>query len=159
MSPSPTNGPKVVEPALPLPVRTEKGSPSDPPTVLMVDDEPMIVEVGRHFLLRLGWEVVTADSGETALANLDDETRRPSAAVIDLNMPGIDGLETFERLRARLCTLGVVFTSGEDMAPLARRFGEDARVAFLQKPFTLKDFEQALVEVLGRPSPDVSQTN
>jgi len=135
-----------------------EGLPSGSPTVLMVDDEPMIVEVGRHFLLRLGWEVLTAHSGESALAHLDD-ARRPTAAVIDLNMPGIDGLETFERLQKRLGSLSVVFTSGEDMASLARHFGENPRVAFLQKPFTLGDFKQALAEVLDGPTADAAQAD
>jgi DNA-binding response OmpR family regulator len=65
--------------------------------ILVVDDEPDLVELVRHHLVREHYDVVTAGDGETGLA----EARRkvPDLVVLDLMLPGIDGLEVCRRLR------------------------------------------------------------
>jgi two-component system, OmpR family, alkaline phosphatase synthesis response regulator PhoP len=67
-------------------------------TILIVDDEPDIVEVVRFNLSREGYRVHTASTGEQAL--LDIRKVRPDLVVLDLMLPGIDGLEVCKRLRA-----------------------------------------------------------
>ncbi|MHC4820925.1 MAG: response regulator, partial [Planctomycetota bacterium] len=68
------------------------------PRILVVDDEPDLVELVRHHLARERYDVVTASDGETAL----QEARRrvPDLVILDLMLPGIDGLEVCRRLRA-----------------------------------------------------------
>jgi DNA-binding response OmpR family regulator len=66
--------------------------------ILVVDDEEDIRELVSYGLRREGYEVVTAPDGESALARVKE--RRPDLVVLDLMLPGIDGLEVCRRLRA-----------------------------------------------------------
>lgn len=68
------------------------------PEILVVDDEASVVEVVTLYLKREGYEVREAHDGKTALAAIDE--RRPALVVLDLMLPGIDGLEIMRRLRA-----------------------------------------------------------
>ncbi|HYJ73839.1 MAG TPA: response regulator, partial [Actinomycetota bacterium] len=65
--------------------------------VLVVDDEPPIVRAVAANLRARGFEVLTAANGETALTAV--ETHQPDCVVLDLGLPGIDGLEVLRRLR------------------------------------------------------------
>src|SRR5262245_17132979 len=65
--------------------------------VLVVDDEPTIGEVLSRYLQRAGYETRLAGSGEDALAQAKSE--RPDLVVLDLMLPGVDGLEVMRRLR------------------------------------------------------------
>jgi two-component system, OmpR family, alkaline phosphatase synthesis response regulator PhoP len=66
-------------------------------TVLVVDDEPRIVEIARDYLAQAGFRVLTAGDGERALALARAE--RPSLIVLDLMLPGVDGLDVTRMLR------------------------------------------------------------
>lgn len=68
------------------------------PEILVVDDEASVVEVVTLYLKREGYEVREAHDGKAALAAIDE--RRPALVVLDLMLPGIDGLEIMRRLRA-----------------------------------------------------------
>jgi DNA-binding response OmpR family regulator len=69
------------------------------PTILVVDDEPMVVEVVQRYLLREGYRVVTATTGQEALDRATDEDTPPNLVVLDVMLPGIDGVEVCRRLR------------------------------------------------------------
>ena len=66
-------------------------------TILIVDDEPGIVEISRDYLVRAGFRVLTAGEGETALRLA--RTEQPNLIVLDLMLPGIDGLDVTRILR------------------------------------------------------------
>ena len=68
-------------------------------TVLVVDDEPTIGEVVSRYLERAGYETLLASSGEEALEK--SAAQRPDVVVLDLMLPGVDGLEVMRRLRRR----------------------------------------------------------
>jgi two-component system KDP operon response regulator KdpE len=82
------------------------------PRVLVVDDEPEILLALKSNLGRRGYEVVTAATGEEALAAY--ERARPELIVLDLALPGIDGLEVIRRVRAEAATPIVVLSALED---------------------------------------------
>ncbi len=67
-------------------------------TILVVDDEPQIVKVLRGYLEQAGFRVVTANDGQLALAQYKHE--KPDLVLLDLHLPGMDGLEVARRLRA-----------------------------------------------------------
>jgi two-component system, OmpR family, KDP operon response regulator KdpE len=77
--------------------------------VLVVDDEPPIVRAVAANLRARGYEVLTAASGEAALAAV--ETHQPDCVVLDLGLPGIDGLEVLRRLRTWTQVPVVVLTA------------------------------------------------
>ena len=100
--------------------------------VLVVDDEPPIVRAVAANLRVRGFEVVTAASGETALAAV--ETHQPDCVVLDLGLPGIDGLEVLRRLRTWTEIPVVVLTAvdGERDKVTALDLGADD---YVTKPF------------------------
>ncbi len=67
-------------------------------TILVVDDEPQLVKVLRSYLEQAGFRVVTANDGQMALAQYKHE--RPDLILLDLNLPGLDGIDVARRLRA-----------------------------------------------------------
>jgi DNA-binding response OmpR family regulator len=69
------------------------------PNILVVDDEPMVVEVVGRYLRREGFAVTTASTGDEALAAAIDASNPPSAIVLDIMLPGIDGLQLCRTLR------------------------------------------------------------
>ncbi len=68
-------------------------------SILVVDDEPTIAEVVARYLVRAGYEVRSVSDGVGALEAVDE--RRPDLVVLDLMLPGIDGLEVMRRIRDR----------------------------------------------------------
>lgn len=108
--------------------------------VLIVDDEAPIREVLRRAFEAHGFEVAEADNGEDALALHD--SFGPAAVVIDLIMPGMEGIETIRHLRARNAHLRIVALSGGgsmgfvDFLKYAEQFGADLA---LSKPVVLRD--------------------
>jgi two-component system alkaline phosphatase synthesis response regulator PhoP len=69
-----------------------------PHTILIADDEPQLVKVVRGYLEQAGFRVVTAGDGPTALAQYKHE--KPDLVLLDLNLPGMDGLDVARKLRA-----------------------------------------------------------
>lgn len=70
--------------------------------VLVVDDEPNIVLSIEFLMEQAGFEVVTADDGEKALAKVNDS--RPDVLLLDISLPGISGFDVLERLRGEEAT-------------------------------------------------------
>ena len=100
--------------------------------VLVVDDEPPIVRAVAANLRVRGFEVLTAASGEAALAAV--ETHQPDCVVLDLGLPGVDGLEVLRRLRTWTQVPVVVLTAidGERDKVSALDLGADD---YVTKPF------------------------
>ena len=104
--------------------------------VLVVDDEPSIVRVVAANLRARGFEALTAASGEAALALV--EAQPPDCIVLDLRLPGIDGLEVLRRLRTWATTPVVVLTAVDDQRDrtAALELGADD---YVTKPFTMAE--------------------
>jgi DNA-binding response OmpR family regulator len=71
-------------------------------TILVVDDEPIVTEVVARYLRRDGFHVVSARDGDAALAAALDKSRPPALVVLDVMLPGVDGLEVCRRVQAQL---------------------------------------------------------
>lgn len=102
-------------------------------TVLLVDDSRVARMMTRKLIEvnRPDWTVVEADSGEDALAKLD--TAKPDFVVLDVNMPGMGGLETAKRLRQMTRTLRITLLTANIQDPV-RHQAESLGVHFLTKP-------------------------
>ncbi len=109
--------------------------------VLVVDDSALNLELARQQLAILGHDAVTADSGEAGLARID-----PSVDVVlmDLNMPGIDGLETTRRLRAQGWRTPILALTAAALASDRAACMEAGMTGFLAKPLGLDALARAL---------------
>jgi len=125
---------------------------SQPPlsrTVLLVDDEKMVLEVGKAILQRLGHEVVTAESGEEALNQFTTYRDVIGCVVLDLTMPGMDGKETFGRLRELAPELPIIIASGLSADQVAGQFNTGPVTAVIQKPYQVADLSATIQGILG----------
>jgi CheY-like chemotaxis protein len=122
-------------------------------TVLVVDDDRMMLSLAEEILAELGYEPVGYDSPLQALAAFESGPQRFDAVLLDERMPGLSGTELAERIIARRADLAVIVVSGyggEDLEERARAAGV-ARV--IAKPYTASSLKEALHGALQLSSP------
>lgn len=101
-------------------------------TILLVDDDPGLLQLLRMRLQAFGFTPRSADSGESALASM--EAQRPDAVITDLRMDGMDGLALFERIRARWPGLPVIVLTAHGSIREAVLATQQGVFSFLTKP-------------------------
>jgi two-component system, OmpR family, response regulator ResD len=124
--------------------------------VLVVDDEPIVREVLERYLQRGGFDVATAADGQAALDSV--EANDPDLVVLDLMLPGVDGLEVFRRVRKRRRETGVIMLTarGEETdRVVGLELGADDYVA---KPFSPREVVARARAVLRRAGPNGGET-
>jgi len=122
-------------------------------TVLLVDDEETIRSLGVEMLEILGFKVLTADNGRTAMNVFSEHHQHIDCVVLDLTMPHMDGEETFRELRRLKPDVRVVISSGYNEQEVSQRFLGKGLTGFIQKPYKLKSLSLALKNALdGRSS-------
>lgn len=116
-------------------------------TILVVDDEPHIVKVMRGYLEQAGFRVITAGDGPTALAQYKHE--KPDLVVLDLNLPGFDGLDVARRIRTQANTPILMLTARVDESDrlIGLELGADD---YVLKPFSPKEVVARVRAVLRR---------
>jgi DNA-binding response OmpR family regulator len=130
-------------------VDTRPMQPDPAPTrVLVVDDEAPLVELVRGYLQREGWTVLTASDGWSALELIRHE--RPDVVVLDLMLPGVDGIEVCRELRtfSDAYVLMVTARSEEIDKLIGLAVGADD---YLTKPFSPRELVARIKAVLRRP--------
>jgi DNA-binding response OmpR family regulator len=126
--------------------------------VLVVDDDPTVSDVVRRYLERAGYGVALAADGPAALASFERE--QPDLVVLDLMLPGMDGLEVCRRLRAVEANVPIIMLTamGEEAdRVLGLQLGADD---YVTKPFSPREFVLRVQSVLRRaaaPAPVVDQ--
>jgi DNA-binding response OmpR family regulator len=124
-------------------------------TILVVDDEPKIVQLVRDYLERAGYRVLTASNGKTALALAHSE--RPDLIVLDLGLPEMDGLDVTRTLRrdSNVPILMLTARSEETDKLVGLELGADD---YITKPFSPKELV-ARIRVVFRRMENYSQMN
>ncbi len=107
-------------------------------TVLLVDDEEMILEVARPMLEKLGYTVRVASSGAEAVDVFSRDREEIDLVILDLVMPGMAGGETFDRIREIDSVVPVLLSSGYSLDGQAAAILERGCNGFIQKPFTME---------------------
>ena len=120
--------------------------------VLIVDDDPDLRRLLDMRLSAAGYRVSTASSGEEALSRLAVE--RPRAVITDLRMPGIDGLQLFERIHGADPALPVVVLTAHGSIPDAVAATQSGVYGYLTKPFEASELLALLARAVGEaPEP------
>ncbi len=118
-----------------------------PQTVLVVDDEPQIVKILSGYLEKGGFRVVTASDSQQAIAQHKRE--KPDLVLLDLNLPGPDGLEVAQRIRAAANTPLIMVTARVEEADrlIGLEVGADD---YITKPFSPREVVARVRAVLRR---------
>jgi len=116
--------------------------------VLLVDDEKMVLEVGKAILQRLGHKVITAASGEDALDQYIQHRESIGCVVLDLTMPGMDGQTAFKQLRALNPELPIIIASGLAVDQVTGQFGGMQPNSVIQKPYQIADLSTKIQSIL-----------
>jgi DNA-binding response OmpR family regulator len=110
--------------------------------LLIVDDEIPVLEVLSEYFVAQGYVVDTASSGEVALSAVS--RRRPDLILLDMRMPGIDGVETLRRLRALDASLPVIMVTANEDVTLARETLQIGAFDYVAKPFDFAYLERTV---------------
>jgi PAS domain S-box-containing protein len=119
-------------------------------TVLLVDDEEMVIDVAGELLKELGYSVIVARCGLEALKIYSDRQSEIDIVVMDMIMPGMGGGETFDRLKQIHSGVKVLLSSGYSINGQASRIMERGCDGFIQKPFNLEQLSMKLREILDK---------
>ena len=139
-----------------LPV--ESGSPSAeagaavatrPKRLLVVDDETMLRDILKNFLVQEGYEVVSAADGEEALNICSRPGAKIDAVILDMTLPGIDGMETFDRLKEIDDQMKVVIATGDPYRQSVHDLMRRGAAGMLSKPFRPQHLSEVIKQVLA----------
>ncbi len=117
-------------------------------TVLLVDDENIILEVGKELFENLGYRVLTAKNGKEAIDIYIKEQGRIDLVVLDMIMPGMGGRETYDGLKEINPDVKVLLSSGYSIDGQATEILNRGCNGFIQKPFNIAVLSQKTREVL-----------
>jgi two-component system, cell cycle sensor histidine kinase and response regulator CckA len=119
-------------------------------TVLLVDDEELILEVGKEMIETLGYDVVPAASGRDAAAALREAPAAVDLVILDMIMPDMSGAQTFDALKAIDPEVKILLSSGYSVNGQASDILSRGCDGFIQKPYSIHRLSDKIREVLGK---------
>ncbi len=118
-------------------------------TILLIDDEAMILDVGKQMLRQLGYNVIISPSGKEAIQFFISNRDAIDLVILDLVMPEMSGSETFDGLKEINPAVKVLLSSGYSINGQARELIDRGCDGFIQKPFRLNELSQKIRETLA----------
>ena len=118
-------------------------------TVLLVDDEDVVIDVCRQLLKSIGYDIIVARSGQEAVNTYKKQVAHVDAIILDMVMPDMSGSETFDALKAINKDAKIILSSGYNLNGIATKIMERGCSAFIQKPFGIDQLSQTLKKVLN----------
>ena len=119
--------------------------------ILLVDDEPVNLDVTKDMLESIDYHVYLATSGQEALAVFTEKREEIDLVILDMIMPGLSGGETFDRLRKIDPAVRVLLSTGYSLTGQAQEILDRGCNGFIQKPFHLQVFSEKVREMLDSP--------
>ncbi len=120
-------------------------------TILLVDDEEVILTVTREILENLGYQVLSASNGQDAISLYQQKNKEISIVILDMIMPDLKGSQTYDQLKEIDAGVKVLLSSGYSIDGQATQLIEKGCKAFIQKPYTVSELSQKVREVLEMP--------
>jgi len=124
--------------------------PGGKETILLVDDESIILDVGTNMLERFGYRIITAKSGEQALDLFQEGNEDFDLVILDINMPGMGGNRCLKELLGRDPHLKVVIASGYASSGHAKEVIDAGAAGFVGKPYKLEEILGKVREILDK---------
>jgi CheY-like chemotaxis protein len=118
-------------------------------TILLVDDEDGVRMVAARMMEQLGYHVLLAPSGSRALDIYPREQDRIDLVILDMLMPGMGGVETFQKLKEVDPKVRVLLSSGYSLDGEAQQVMAAGARGFIQKPYRLAALSRQVAEILG----------
>jgi CheY-like chemotaxis protein len=119
-------------------------------TILLVDDEAVVIEVNRPMLNELGYHVLTAQNGAQALEIFKKKHAGIDMVILDLIMPDMDGCQVFNQMRKIKPEIKVLLFSGHNLNEAAGQIIESGAAGFIQKPFNLDQLAEKVEQLLRK---------
>jgi PAS domain S-box-containing protein len=144
-----------------LPASPEKAAPAQAPpgvavegreTILLIDDEEIIIDVSREILESLGYRVWTVRTGHEAIALFKSRKNEIDLVILDMIMPGMGGGETFDRLKEIHPGVKVILSTGYSLTGQAREIMARGCKGFIQKPYKIETISQKIRELIDAPA-------
>ena len=132
----------IAPPSVAAPDEASSGG-SGGQSILVVDDEPHIRSLISQFLTTRGYRVRVAEDGPAALTLVEEE--RPQLIILDINMPGMSGLDVLRQLRAKQYTGGVLALTGSPKERDRQGMLDLGAVHVMEKPVNLEKLELAIL--------------
>ena len=149
-----------------LPATAYVGSGIEPPgakpslptqtfqTILLVDDDTNSLEIGTQILEQLGYAVIIAKNGMEAVAQYQRRHDNIDVVIMDMVMPEMSGVETFEQIKSKYPDAKILMASGYLLDAEARRLLEHGAEGFVKKPFAIEELHATIQRAV--PSPRVA---
>jgi CheY-like chemotaxis protein len=135
-------------------VKEEKDLPGEflksKETVLLVDDEEMVLDAGEQMLRKLGCEVLSAKSGQEALELYKKNQGKIDMVLLDMIMPVMGGGETYDRMKEINPDIKVLLSTGYSLDGEATEILNRGCDGFIQKPFNMEQLSQSIREVVNK---------
>jgi CheY-like chemotaxis protein len=119
-------------------------------TVLLVDDEAIVIDVSVQMLKKMGYKVFPAHNGREAIEIFKQNNDKIAIVILDLIMPGMGGGEVFERLKEIDTNVKVLLSSGYSINGQAAEILDRGCDGFIQKPFKLNELSYKLREIISK---------
>ncbi len=118
-------------------------------TILFVDDEPSLRQIGEMMLCYLGFDTILAENGYECINIVTRMKNRIDLIILDLVMPGLDGRSTLEELYRRNIEIPVILTTGFALGDLKQGWGKlGLAQAIITKPFDMEKLRAVIKEIL-----------
>ena len=118
-------------------------------TVLLIDDDEMVADVGEQILNNSGYNVVSANSGKEAIEVYKENQDRIDMVILDMIMPEMGGEETYSRLKRINPKVKVLLSSGYSIGGQASRILKRGCNGFIQKPFNMSELLEKTRQILA----------
>jgi len=119
-------------------------------TILLVDDEDLIRDVGELMLPEIGYKVLLARSGEEAIKIYKEKGEEIDLVILDIVMPGLGGGETYDKLKEVDPAIKVLLSSGYSIDGRAQEILDRGCKGFIQKPFDMAELSKAISRALKK---------
>lgn len=133
------------EVAAPIEEKAEKGTG----TILLVDDEEMVLDVGADLISSLGYTTLKARDGSEAIDIFKNGNGSIDMVFLDIVMPGMSGGDTYDSLKEINPHVKILLSSGYDIDTQANEILNRGADGFIQKPYALKDLSEKIKQVIG----------